>query len=979
VRPHRLRLTAFGPFAGTVEVDLDALAQSGLFLLHGETGAGKTTLLDGLGFALFGRVPGVRAEAKRLRSDHASATTRTEVQLEATLAGRRVRVTRSPEQVRPKVRGTGTTSEPAKVLLEEHDGTGWRTVSTRVGEADRELSDLVGMSAEQFFQVVLLPQGDFARFLRAGSDDRAKLLERLFSTDRFRAVEHWLADRRRTTAAARDAAAEALGRLVARVAEVAGVDEPEPAPPGWAEALAAQAAAQASTAGDASLRCQAALDQAQAADAQARQLAERQGRRRLALEQLAALQDVAPAVAAVERELAAAQRAAEVADALDDATERAAAVTAAEQQEAAARAGLPAALRGADVDGLRAARSGAAERLGRLAALQDDADRADEEDAAAASAQAAAEALGREAQRLDALLAALPARREAAADRLRAAQDAAVRLPTARAQADRVRALVSDAEALSAARAVAAALRAEHLSAREAAADAREHGQALREARVEGMVAELAATLVDGDPCLVCGSPEHPDPSYLQGARVSRDDEDAATAAADRLRAAAEEVGARAAAAAARVDELTSRVGDADLAALTGQATSLAEQTRSLATAAEQLPAAEAEVAAVDAERATALARASAVAAEAGAAREQATAATARAQTARAAVLAGLDGDADLPAALRAGRELVEALDAALVAVDAATAARQEAVRALERAAQASARAGFADASEAAAARRADAEREQAAVRVAAHREAEAAVGAVLAEPELDVPLDPPADAAATAVVVAERRAAQSAAEREAGRLRARAEQLAALAPQVGAAVDALAPLAATAAEVKALADLANGQGANTLRMTLSAYVLAARLEEVAAAASERLLRMTQGRYSLVHTDTGRGAGRSGLGLLARDTWTGQDRDTGTLSGGETFLASLSLALGLADVVAAEAGGARTEALFVDEGFGTLDEETLEEVMDVLDGLREGGRLVGVVSHVAELKQRIPAQVHVRKGRTGSDVALLGC
>ena len=160
--------------------------------------------------------------------------------------------------------------------------------------------------------------------------------------------------------------------------------------------------------------------------------------------------------------------------------------------------------------------------------------------------------------------------------------------------------------------------------------------------------------------------------------------------------------------------------------------------------------------------------------------------------------------------------------------------------------------------------------------------------------------------------------------------------------------------------------------------MTLSAFVLAARLEEVAAAASERLLAMTSGRYSLIHTDARRGAGRSGLGLLACDAWTGVDRDTSTLSGGETFLASLALALGLADVVTAEAGGTRIEALFVDEGFGSLDEETLDEVMTVLDGLREGGRMVGIVSHVAELKQRIPAQIRVHKGHSGSHLTLLG-
>jgi exonuclease SbcC len=208
----------------------------------------------------------------------------------------------------------------------------------------------------------------------------------------------------------------------------------------------------------------------------------------------------------------------------------------------------------------------------------------------------------------------------------------------------------------------------------------------------------------------------------------------------------------------------------------------------------------------------------------------------------------------------------------------------------------------------------------------------------------------------------------------------ARLRQVQSLVPELVAAQEALLPLEERAAHVRRMADLCTGGGANALKMTLTSFVLAARLEEVAAVASARLLRMTQGRYSLVHTDGAvKGGARSGLGLLARDSWTGQDRDTSTLSGGETFLASLALALGLADVVQAEAGGTRIEALFVDEGFGTLDEETLDEVMDVLDGLREGGRVVGLVSHVAELRGRIPAQVHVTKTRRGSSVALIGC
>jgi exonuclease SbcC len=130
---------------------------------------------------------------------------------------------------------------------------------------------------------------------------------------------------------------------------------------------------------------------------------------------------------------------------------------------------------------------------------------------------------------------------------------------------------------------------------------------------------------------------------------------------------------------------------------------------------------------------------------------------------------------------------------------------------------------------------------------------------------------------------------------------------------------------------------------------------------------------MSDGRYALVHSDERvKGGGRSGLGLRVVDAWTGVERETSTLSGGESFLASLALALGLADVVQAEAAGSPIETLFVDEGFGTLDEETLEEVMTVLDGLRDGGRAVGLVSHVLDLRARIPAQLEVQKTRAGS-------
>ena len=164
----------------------------------------------------------------------------------------------------------------------------------------------------------------------------------------------------------------------------------------------------------------------------------------------------------------------------------------------------------------------------------------------------------------------------------------------------------------------------------------------------------------------------------------------------------------------------------------------------------------------------------------------------------------------------------------------------------------------------------------------------------------------------------------------------------------------------------------------NQLKMRLSAYVLGERLRQVVAAANERLVAMTDERFTLEQVDEkGAGEQRGGLSLRVRDEWSGKRRDPATLSGGETFLVSLALALGLADTVSHEAGGTQLDTLFIDEGFGALDATTLDGVMDTLDSLRDGGRVVGLVSHVAELRNRVTSQLEVRKARRGSTVHAL--
>ncbi len=1023
MRPHRLRVTAFGAFAETEQVSFDDL--EGLFLLHGETGAGKTTLLDAIAFALYGRVPGKRGEIKRLRSDHAATGVRTEVELEATIGGRRLRITRKPEQERPKRSGTGMTREPASVRLEECSIAGaWEVKSTRAGEADAEIKDLMGMSAEQFFQVVLLPQGQFAQFLHADAEARARLLQKLFGTDRFQAVEKWLAERRNETRHAVEAAENRVNLLAAQVAQASGVVLPDadsdpgqdegPWQAAWLAQLAAEAEAEMEAAAAAVAVRKQDLDTALAAQRAAEQLADRQRRRGEALRRQADLETAAPAAALLRAEADAASRAAEVAPVLDEADRLTAAASAAHATEERTLAAIPAdalaslrppATSDAAVPltvsaaALRAAGEHERAQLGRLDALRAVAQQAAEEDQAAADARTRAaqleaaldDANAESAQRLESRPQAVQARD--------AASQAAAALPAARVAADTARRAAGDLGSLVKERAKRERLRESHLTAREEAVALQGEAVRVREARIDGMRAELAAKLVEGTPCPVCGSLEHPELCELTGEPVSREREEAADAAADQAGQAADEAGQQVAAADAVIGELTQRLAEvgfavpedaADLAAAARQAKADASQLEAsasrLAEAAAALGDLQHRLDDLDEEIAASRARLAELAEQRIAALAEAEAAAQRADDRRAELNAQLGDAPDLSAALAAARRLAEALTAAADAADETIRTAAEARDAYGRAIRVALDAGFGSVGEtgdatgragvdaARTALRDAAWRREAAERVSHHDADVEAVATLLADPDLNVELDPPAPVTARSEATKEAQQAHDAAVDEHAKARHTAEQLSQLKPELAAALAALAPLKERADQARQLADLAAGLGANQYRMTLSSFVLAARLEEVAAAASERLLTMTAGRYSLVHTDARRGGGRAGLGLLACDSWTGIDRDTSTLSGGETFLASLALALGLADVVTAEAAGAPMEALFVDEGFGTLDEDTLEEVMNVLDGLREGGRIVGVVSHVTELRQRIPAQVHVRKGHHGSHV-----
>jgi exonuclease SbcC len=985
VRLHRLSLTAFGPFAGTAEVDFDEVGRDGLFLLWGPTGAGKTTLLDAVVFALYGTVPGARGEEKRLRSDHADAVTRTEVSCELTLGTERLLVRRRPEQQRPKKRGEGWTTEQATLVVQRMTDGGWEPVSTRIDEGSEHLRTRLGLDVHQFCQVVLLPQGDFARFLRAEPEHRGDLLRTLFDVGRFATAEEWLAEERGQARERVNVQREQVSRLLARVAQVADVDAPEELAPElvgagagnavsrWIDGVRSLAAVQAT---DAEKQAEAAAAAAGLVDAEladARALAERHTRRGRAVADLATLTAREPELAALRAERDGGRRAEPLRDCLENAMRTALAAEQALDARDAAQHRWSAVADGRD--GTAAAVQELRDGAAAARALLPEVERAAELARRVAELEGDIATLTTACDEGTAAVGSWPARLAEQESRVAGARAAAVRLPAlegavsaaaaaldAAGKAERLQTVVGDAQL-------------QVQSRRESWSDAREQWLDLRARRLEGMAAELAAQLTEGADCPVCGSIEHPRPATHAGPAVTAADERSARQSAE----AAESLLADAVAALERQErELVALRAQAGEVPVAEQAAALAElraSTAEIAALAGTLERDEALLGALLAEREEAAARLAANREALGArTAERETLATGLVQLGKRLVEA-CGADADLAARvarLTDAAARCQALVTAEVEEARARGAADAARRTAEERAEA---AGFPDVLEAASALLPLGRLEVLDRELDGHDRRVAVLTARLAEPEL-TDLGPRPDIASLEerCSTATRQREQAVAELE--RARRCSQALESLAGDLTAAEVELAELRGWAEQVTALADLANGRGANTLRMRLQSFVLAARLEQVAEVASRRLLDMSAGRYTFLHSDAqGRHGARGGLGLDVFDEYTGVRRPTKTLSGGESFMASLALALGLADVVTAETGGVQLDTLFVDEGFGSLDPQSLDAVMTVLDELRRGGRTVGVISHVEELRTRIPSRLEVVLGREGSRLA----
>lgn len=1107
---HHLTLHGIGPFAEQFDVDFGALASGGLFLLEGPTGAGKSTIIDAIVFALYGKVASAETSEDRLRSTHVGPEVDSFVDLVLETTHGVFRVRRSPAYDRPKQRGAGTTRQQTKVQLwrlasPDAVSTG-ELMSTRADEVGAEITRLVGLSREQFVQTIVLPQGEFASFLRAKPEDRRGLLQKVFGTEIYQQIETELAARRAEARRAVEAAQTAIASAVAGFIGAAGVGEdedgPDDAAPGEVEPDEAEsdesAVDDADEAPDAPADAEPRVDEAERlralVSADSSELLAAVDARVAQLERSVEFARVDADAAAAARTAArtaceAAQTLRECLERRDALREREASLTAASEVHAEAVRRLDAARRAAAVTprlvaldrAVESAADAEEELLDAVGALRErDAELSDlvlasTPDDAAASAvvpndvalltdveDGALFALGGPAvpdeaaatstvAASDEAIAAAPTavataplavdaralaqqtatRRDSAADLRglatleatlgprhqaittaeqtitardteRAAHATALaERPAARAAleaqhraaADLGATVESCAEKVTTATAVLTAARevtgAEEAlagtartrdEARAAAKAAVDREQRLRQARIDGIAGELAATLADGDPCPVCGGTEHPAPAAVDEDHTSPE----AVQQAEAARQAAERALEVAVGAHHRAETAVEKARQASGGLSVDDAQdrlAAAEASHAAATAA-RAEAQQLLAALADHDRTTAALSEQVAADDAWLAAERARLAEQR-ETLDADAARVHAGQGDHPSVADMLRELerdlaaLEALDAAwhehrrvVAAVATATADVQEALTAE----------GFhtaADARAAALPKQTLAELDRL---ILAHESERAAVRAGLADPHI-ARLDDTLTLTAATDSCDEARRAQSDADARAdtahGHSARAADRLAAAqraATQVHTAVQASARRRDELLPVIRMADLATATQDNSLALTLGTYVLTRRFEEVVAAANDRLQTMSMGRYELVRSTEkeGKGGRKLGLALRVLDHRVGTERDPKTLSGGETFYASLCLALGLADVVTAEAGGVDLGTLFVDEGFGSLDPETLELVLSELSKLRAGGRTVGVVSHVESMKSAISDRISVRRKADGT-------
>ena len=923
MKPLMLTMQAFGPYAERETVDFAAIDR-GLFLICGPTGSGKTTIFDAIKFALYGVTSDALRTAHDMRSAHASSDDLCYVELLFEHAGREYRVYRAPAQSRPKKRGEGVTEIRPEASFENvSDGI---SLASRDSDVTESVIELLGIDADQFSRIVMIAQNDFAAVLNAKTKEREALFREIFGTQLYARIQDVLDERRRTLEADMANARRGVEGEITRI--VRPRDEALATRYDKLMALSERAVHIHDFEG---LLGQALEDE----EARVNALKEEQQRLR---GELATLDTALGTAEAHEKAKANADAARTW---LDENAERVVAAISRRDElisetprhdELRARAHTLAASLG-DYDVLESERS-------KLAGLEHERNETQRalEDAGADLTRARMEL--EERTREQASLADVElriTRNTALHERLEASRGEFATLDDACA---RLAALENDLQVK----------QAELVASEDVLVNASStllEAQRLYNADRAGMLAEA---LEEGEPCPVCGAIEHPRLAHRSDAAPSDARLDELANALDAARMHRDEVAVQAAAVAAHVESAHGDVSERAQAIFDAVPDNLKAALRM-------------RIAQVDDELATL------VVAEETCARD-------------AKRLKELDArivkmNANVEELANRERDLQTRLSQLAVKCAQVTTSFETRLASLAHSSKRAAE----DALDEVKGRlkqmetTLEAARAEADTLIKKRAEQEAKLKASLETQEGSDELD--------VAQLRDRRV--SLAKRD----NLLADDLAAMQTLVAKRTDCLEAIKGHAKRIEKLEEhfisidylsrLGSGRIAGNLgKVAFETYVQGAYFDQVLSAANERLHVMSASRYSLVHRDVGRDRrANAGLEIDVLDRYTGMLRPSETLSGGETFLASLALALGLSDVIMEQAGGMYIDAMFVDEGFGTLDEETCQLAVEVLGKLSSDDRMIGIVSHVPDLKERITRQIQVTKTRSGSTLELV--
>ena len=1027
MKPLRLCIQAFGPFAETVDIDFTAFGENALFLINGPTGAGKSTLLDALCFALYGETTGGNREreAASMRSDQANEDMETRIQLDFMLGGTVYHIDRTPTQTLAKKRGEGTT-------LRQTDAKVWKTPAADwsgefeeteaeflqlkgVREVNEWVHSLTGLSAEQFRQVMVLPQGKFRELLLATSAERELIFSQLFQTHIYSAIEKQLREKATDIKREREREADKVSAYL-QSAEAESPAELE-AQLQTLEPKLAEAKQQLETAIEKTTQAQRQLDADHALKQQFERLAKARG-------EVAELERQSSRIQQLETEVQQARLAQKLVPLFDSREQRIRqenrereqlkTVTAQSEELAREVRQAEAALKKAETDwtALDRLKAEHTNLEGYRRQLRD----LSQAKATEAQATQKTEQTEQNYARFTKQREQLKTERQQLETRQNDAQTALkpqARLQQLRADLERFGKLKREWQNATeeARKKEAQQKELEQRLAQETQIQDRLKNTATQlEIRWhQGQAAELAATLTADQPCPVCGSKTHPQPAIGQDMELvtreavatARAEQDAQTAVVNQLQTQRAELAQAIAYSKDIADRQLPELGnyaDWDINDLRAEYSRVNDQCKALDETARQLTVTEQRLTEVRREL-TVLdqqephyreERDQAMTALAGirqqvhtleqavpeqwrkpqALEDQLAAVNQRIHSINQAYETARLRHAELKEALAAKQASRSDLEQRLAQ---ATAEKESAEAQWQ---QALASSPFDDETAFNSARRDDTHLEARQTEIDAYQRRKAELDGVIAD-QLDALKDrtEPDLEKRRADLEQAQQAQASATETHGALYLEHSSKLKAL-KNLGKARKALEELDHQYALYGTLSEVANGN--NGRRISLQRFVLSVLLDDVLLEATQRLNRMSKGRYTLLRkTDRTKGKGASGLDLEVEDAYTGKTRPVNTLSGGESFMAALSLALGLSDVVQAYAGGIRLDTLFIDEGFGSLDPDSLDLAIETLMDLRANGRTVGIISHVTELKEQMPQRIDVIASQQGSRVSVI--